>query len=108
MGFTTSLGLDYQSLTYLITRNNIGVKLVTLDTGRLFPETYSLLDRTRAKYGLDIKSYFPDTLSLEEFVNEQGMNSIYNSLDCRKACCKIRKIDPLKRALKGSVVWVNG
>ena len=63
--FTTSLGLDYQSLTYLITRNNIGVKLVTLDTGRLFPETYSLLDRTRAKYGLDIKSYFPDTLSLE-------------------------------------------
>jgi len=106
--FTTSLGLEDQALTDLIARNNIKVRLATLDTGRLFPESYSLLDRTRAKYDIDIKSYFPDTLSLEEFVNENGMNSIYNSIDCRKTCCKIRKIDPLFRALEGAQIWVTG
>jgi phosphoadenosine phosphosulfate reductase len=95
-------------LTDLIARNNIKVRLATLDTGRLFPETYSLLDRTRAKYDIDIKSYFPDTLSLEEFVNENGMNSIYKSISCRKSCCKIRKIDPLFRALEGAKIWVTG
>jgi phosphoadenosine phosphosulfate reductase len=106
--FTTSLGLEDQALTDLIARNNIKVRLATLDTGRLFPESYSLLDRTRAKYDIDIKSYFPDTLSLEEFVNENGMNSIYNSIYCRKTCCKIRKIDPLFRALEGAQIWVTG
>jgi phosphoadenosine phosphosulfate reductase len=95
-------------LTDLIARNNIPVRLVTLDTGRLFPETYSLLDRTKSKYAVEVKSVFPDTLSLEEFVNEQGMNSIYSSIDCRKTCCKIRKIDPLFRALKEAKVWVTG
>ena len=106
--FTTSLGLEDQALTDLIARNNIPVRLVTLDTGRLFPETYSLLDRTKSKYAIEVKSVFPDTLSLEEFVNEQGMNSIYSSINCRKTCCKIRKIDPLFRALNEAKVWVTG
>ena len=75
--FNSSLGLEDQVLTDIIARNNIPVKFVTLDTGRLFPETYNLIDRTKSKYSLDIKSYFPDTLSLEEFVNNQGMNSIF-------------------------------
>jgi len=106
--FTTSLGLEGQALTDIIARNNIKVRLVTLDTGRLFPETYNLIDRTKSKYGIEIKSYFPDTMSIEGFVNENGMNSIFNSVDCRKTCCRIRKIEPLHRALDGSKIWVTG
>ena len=107
--FTTSLGLEDQALTDLIARHDLPVRLVTLDTGRLFPETYDLIDRTRSKYrNLDFISYFPDTATLEEFVNEQGMSSIFRSLDARKACCRIRKIDPLKRSLEGAAVWVTG
>lgn len=107
--FTTSLGLEDQALTDLIARNNLPVRLVTLDTGRLFPETYDLIDRTRAKYrDLDFRSVFPDTQSLEAFVNSQGMSAIFQSIDARKTCCRIRKIDPLHRALEGAKVWVTG
>jgi len=106
--FTTSFGIEDQVLTDLISRNNLNIRLATLDTGRLFTETYDLIDRTKSRYGIEIKSYFPDTLSLEEFVNSQGMNSIFKSIDNRKACCKIRKIKPLLRALKDSSVWVTG
>ena len=107
--FTTSLGLEDQALTDLIAQHDLPVRLVTLDTGRLFPETYDLIDRTRSKYrNLDLVSFFPDTASLEEFVNEQGMSSIFRSIDARKTCCRIRKIDPLKRALEGATVWVTG
>ena len=107
--FTTSLGLEDQALTDLISRHDLPVRLVTLDTGRLFPETYDLIDRTRSKYrNLDLVSYFPDTMSLETFVNEQGMSSIFKSIESRKACCRIRKIDPLMRALEGAAVWVTG
>ena len=107
--FTTSLGLEDQALTDLIARNDIPVKLITLDTGRLFTETYELIDRTRQKYhNIELLSYFPDTASLEDFVNVQGMSSIFQSIDARKTCCRIRKIDPLKRALDGAAVWVTG
>tara|TARA_Y100001954_G_C15820413_1_gene609660 strand:- start:4745 stop:5122 length:378 start_codon:yes stop_codon:yes gene_type:complete len=67
-----------------------------------------LIDRTKSKYNIEIQSFFPDTLSLEEFVNTQGMNSIFKSIECRKTCCKIRKIAPLFRALEGAKVWVTG
>jgi len=107
--FTTSLGLEDQALTDLIARNNLPVQLVTLDTGRLFPETYDLIDRTRSKYpGTPLRSFFPDTATLEEFVNAQGMSAIFQSLQARKECCHIRKIAPLKRALDGAAVWVTG
>ncbi|MDA0728569.1 MAG: phosphoadenylyl-sulfate reductase [Bacteroidetes bacterium] len=107
--FTTSLGLEDQALTDLIARNNLPVQLVTLDTGRLFPETYDLIDRTRSKYpGTPLQSFFPDTTTLEEFVNQQGMSAIFQSLEARKECCHIRKIAPLKRALDGAAVWVTG
>jgi phosphoadenosine phosphosulfate reductase len=106
--FTTSLGLEGQALPDIIARNNIKVRLVTLDTGRLFPETYNLIDRTKSKYGIEIKSYCPDTMSIEDFVNENGMNSMFNSVECRKTCCRIRKIDPLYRALEGAKIWVTG
>lgn len=106
--FTTSFGIEDQILTDLIFRNNLNVRLATLDTGRLFPETYNLIDKTKSRYDLEIESYFPDTLSLEEFVNSQGMNSIFKSIESRKTCCSIRKIDPLFRALEDSSVWVTG
>jgi len=106
--FTTSLGLEDQVLTDIICRNNLPVRIITLDTGRLFPETYDLIDKTKARYKVKIDSFFPETLSLEEFVNEQGMNSIFKSVEARKNCCQLRKITPLLRALEGAKVWVTG
>ena len=85
------------------------MRVVTLDTGRLFQETYDLMDRTRAMYpGLEFETYFPAAESLEAFVNSQGMSSIFKSVEARKTCCGIRKIDPLHRALEGAEVWVTG
>lgn len=107
--FTTSMGLEDQALTDLIARNELPVRVVTLDTGRLFQETYDLMDRTRAMYpGLEFETYFPAAESLEAFVNSQGMSSIFKSVEARKTCCGIRKIDPLHRALEGAEVWVTG
>ena len=106
--FTTSLGIEDQILTDIICRNNLPVRIVTLDTGRLFPETYDLIDKTKARYKVKIDCFFPETLSLEAFVNEQGMNSIFKSVESRKNCCHLRKIDPLLRALEGAKVWVTG
>jgi len=106
--FTSSFGLEDQVLTDIIYRNNLKVKIATLDTGRLFPETYDLIDKTKSRYGIKIDTYFPDTLSLEKFVNNQGMNSIFKSVEDRKTCCQIRKIDPLFRALEDSKIWVTG
>ncbi len=106
--FTTSLGLEDQILTDIICRNNLPVKIVTLDTGRLFAETYELIDKTKSRYRVQIDSFFPETLSLEEFVNEQGMNSIFKSVESRKECCRLRKISPLLRSLAGAEVWVTG
>jgi len=106
--FTTSLGIEDQILTDIICRNNLPVRIVTLDTGRLFPETYSLIDKTKARYKVEITSFFPDTLSLEELVNEQGMNSIFKSVKSRNNCCRVRKVLPLLRSLEGAKVWVTG
>jgi phosphoadenosine phosphosulfate reductase len=106
--FTTSLGLEDQILTDIICRNNLPIRIATLDTGRLFPETYNLIDKTKSRYKVEIDSFFPETLSLEEFVNEQGMNSIFKSIESRKTCCRLRKIKPLLRSLEGAVVWVTG
>ena len=107
--FTTSLGLEDQALTDLIARHHLPVRLVTLDTGRLFYETYDLIDRTRSMYpDIEFDTFVPDPQSLEAFVNEQGMASIFKTVEARKTCCRIRKIDPLKRALDGAQVWVTG
>ena len=106
--FTTSFGLEDQILTDIICRNNLPVRIVTLDTGRLFPETYNLIDKTKARYQVEINSFIPETSSLEKFINEQGMSSIFKSVESRKECCHVRKILPLLRSLKGAKVWVTG
>ena len=79
-----------------------------MDTGRLFKETYNLIDRTRARYGKPIKVYFPKAEQVEKLVTAKGMHSFYESVENRKECCFIRKVEPLQRALQGAKVWVTG
>ena len=106
--FSTSLGLEDQAITDAIFRNNLDIEVFTLDTGRNFPETYRTLAETREKYGKPIKAYYPDTTALEQFVSEQGIDAMYQSVELRKRCCQIRKIEPLDRALAGAEVWITG
>jgi phosphoadenosine phosphosulfate reductase len=106
--FSTSFGLEDQAITYFIASNKLPVKVFTLDTGRNFPETYSTWSRTVEKYGLTISAYYPDANSLQEFVSEKGPNSFYESVENRKQCCHIRKVEPLQRALKGNKIWITG
>jgi phosphoadenosine phosphosulfate reductase len=74
----------------------------------LFPETLDLLSRTEAKYNQNIKVYYPNTESVEKLVSEIGINGFYESVENRKACCFVRKVEPLKRALAGNEVWITG
>jgi phosphoadenosine phosphosulfate reductase len=106
--FSSSLGQEDQVITDAIFKNNIPVKIFTLDTGRLFNEAYELLDRTTARYKKDIKVYFPDSADVENFVATKGINSFYESVENRKSCCFIRKVKPLNRALEGAKVWITG
>lgn len=106
--FSSSLGQEDQLLTDVIFKNNIPVKVFTLDTGRLFNEAYELLDRTMARYKKPVHVYFPDATDVEEFVAGKGINSFYESVENRKTCCFIRKVKPLNRALEGAKVWITG
>ena len=106
--FATSLGEEDQAITHLIAKNNLPVQIFTLDTGRLFQETYDLLHLTRMHYNISLKVYFPDTVQVEEYVQQHGINGFYDSVENRKQCCYIRKVVPLKRALAGAEVWVTG
>lgn len=106
--FSTSLGAEDQYITHLIAVNRLPVHIFTLDTGRMFQETYDLLAITRAKYSLDIRAYFPDTVAVEQMVSEKGINLFYESVENRKRCCNVRKIGPITRALQGMEVWVTG
>ncbi|WP_276500921.1 phosphoadenylyl-sulfate reductase [Terrimonas pollutisoli] len=106
--FSSSLGQEDQVLTDVIFKNNIPVEVFTIDTGRLFNETYELLDKTTARYKKPIKVYFPEASDVEEFVVTKGINSFYESVENRKECCHIRKVIPLNRALKGAKVWITG
>lgn len=106
--FSSSLGQEDQVLTDAIFKNNLPVTIFTIDTGRLFNETYELLDRTNARYKKNIQVYFPEAADVEEFAVNKGINSFYESVDNRKECCHIRKVKPLNRALKGAAVWITG
>jgi phosphoadenosine phosphosulfate reductase len=106
--FSTSFSEEDQVITHLILNNKIPVSIFTLDTGRLFPETYSTWTSTNEKYGVKIKAFYPDKNLLEDFIDEKGPNAFYESVANRKECCAIRKVEPLKRALAGNTVWVTG
>jgi len=104
----SSLGAEDQVLTDMIARIDKSAKIFTLDTGRVFAETYQTLQETNEKYGINIEIYFPDSEKVEQMVNEKGINLFYNSIENRKTCCQVRKIEPLKRAMGDVDVWVTG
>jgi phosphoadenosine phosphosulfate reductase len=106
--FSSSLGQEDQVLTDMIFKNDLPVKIFTIDTGRLFNETYELLDKTTARYKKQIQVYFPQATNVEKFVAEKGINSFYESVENRKGCCFVRKVEPLNRALAGAKVWITG
>jgi phosphoadenosine phosphosulfate reductase len=106
--FTTSFGYEDQVITDMIFRNDLPVKVVTLDTGRMFEETYKVFRSTLERYRKPIKAYFPPTEKVENLLNEKGPFSFYESVENRKECCFIRKVIPLKRALNGNEIWITG
>jgi len=106
--FSSSLGQEDQVLTDVIAGNKIPVEIFTLDTGRLFYETYELIEKTNARYKINLKVYFPESADVEALVSGKGVNSFYESVENRKECCHIRKVKPLNRALQGAKVWITG
>jgi len=108
VAFSTSLGVEDQVITHMIAGIDKSAGIFTLDTGRVFPETYDLMDITAKKYDLTIRVMFPDASKVEEMVNAKGINLFYESIENRKLCCNIRKIEPLKRAFKGLDAWICG
>ena len=104
----SSLGAEDQVLTDMIAKIDTSTKIFTLDTGRVFPETYQTLHETNEKYGINIEVYFPNSERVERMVNEKGINLFYENIENRKTCCKVRKIEPLSRAMTGVDVWVTG
>lgn len=106
--FSTSFSYEDQVVTDLIARSGVPVELFTLDTGRLFPETYYTWNQTLEKYGLPIKAMYPPSEEIGAFVSQHGPNSFYDSVELRKECCRLRKVVPLANALKGKQVWITG
>jgi len=106
--FTTSFGIEDQVITDMIFSNNIDIKVVSLDTGRLFEQTYKVLSATRDKYKKDIEIFYPNTQAIQALLSSKGPYSFYDSIDNRKECCNIRKVEPLRRALNGHECWVTG
>ncbi|WP_118972419.1 phosphoadenylyl-sulfate reductase [Taibaiella koreensis] len=106
--FSTSFSNEDQVIIDHVGRISDRIKVFTLDTGRLFPETYQTWAETVAWYNITIEAYFPEASELEPYLHEQGPNSFYRSPEERKTCCHIRKVSPLKRALRGNKVWITG
>ncbi len=106
--FSTSLGYEDQVITHVIFSDNLPIEVFTLDTGRLFSETYSVWNSTLERYKKPIKAYYPDAKALEQLLTKKGPISFYESVENRKECCQLRKVEPLKRALQGKKIWITG
>lgn len=106
--FSTSFGQEDQVITDLIDKSEAAITIFTLDTGRLFQETYDVFHRTLKKYKTPIKVCFPEAKAVEELLEKKGPNSFFDSVENRKECCSIRKVVPLKKALAGNAVWITG
>ena len=106
--FSTSFGQEDQVITALIATNELPIKIFTLDTGRLFQETYDVFHKTLKKYKVNIQTFYPETSQVENLLNTKGPNSFYESVENRKECCFIRKVVPLKKALSGNQIWITG
>jgi len=106
--FSTSFGMEDQVISHQIFSNNLPIQVFTLDTGRLFPETYSVWSRTLSRYNKPISTFYPNHERIEQLVGQKGPNSFYESVENRIECCGIRKVEPLNRALLGKAIWVTG
>jgi phosphoadenosine phosphosulfate reductase len=106
--FSSSFSIEDQVITDFIAQNNLAIEIFTLDTGRLPKETYAVWQSTLDKYKVKIAAFYPNQEKLEDFITEKGINPFYESLDLRKSCCGIRKVEPLHRALKGKKLWISG
>jgi phosphoadenosine phosphosulfate reductase len=106
--FSTSFGIEDQVITDFIFKNNLPIKVFTLDTGRNFQETYATWNKTLLKYKKTIDVFYPNTEGVEKLVREKGPSSFYDSVENRKECCYIRKVEPLNRALKNQKIWITG
>jgi phosphoadenosine phosphosulfate reductase len=106
--FSTSFGIEDQATTHGIFAQDLKIEVVTLDTGRLFPETYQVWAHTERRYGRRIPALYPDREAVELLIARQGINGFYTSVDARRACCDVRKVEPLRRALAGATAWVAG
>ena len=108
VSFSTSLSMEDQVITHLIYSGLHEVDVFTLDTGRLFEETYSVWSSTNTRYQTKIQAFYPNEYHIGRYLGEKGPNAFYESVDNRKECCHIRKVEPLKRALQGKAVWITG
>ncbi len=106
--FANSFGAEDMVLTDIIQRNQLAIEIFSLDTGRLPIETYDLIAQTEKTYHTKLKIFFPQAEAVETYVRTNGINAFYESIDLRKACCFMRKVEPLQRALKGKKAWVTG
>lgn len=106
--FANSFGAEDMVLTELILRLGLPIEIFTLDTGRLPAETYELMATVEKHYEARLKVFFPDTAAVEDYVRSEGINAFYESIDLRKRCCQIRKVEPLGRALAGKKAWITG
>jgi thioredoxin-dependent adenylylsulfate APS reductase len=106
--FTTSFGIEDQVILHLLSERDSDIEVATLDTGRLFPETYALWAQTERRYGRRIRAISPRHDDLEALVERQGINGFYESRAARTACCSVRKVEPLNRALSGARAWIAG
>lgn len=108
IALASSFGVEDQVLTDILIKLDPAVKIFTLDTGRLSEETYTVMDQTNRKYGINVQVYCPDRTSLEKLYQMQGINGFKESVENRKMCCQVRKMEPLGRALEGLEVWITG
>ena len=106
--FSSSFGWEDQVITHMIFSNNLPIKVFTLETGRLFPETYYVWNRTLERYNQPIYAFYPQHEAVENMVSTKGPSSFYESVENRKECCFIRKVEPLRRALAGNECWITG
>jgi phosphoadenosine phosphosulfate reductase len=106
--FTTSFGLEDQAIAHAIFTQGLPIDVVTLDTGRLFAQTYEVWSTTEARYGRRIRALYPERGAVEAFVAQHGIDGFRSSIEARQACCGVRKVEPLGRALAGASGWITG
>jgi phosphoadenosine phosphosulfate reductase len=106
--FANSFGAEDMVLTDIILSEQLPIEIFSLDTGRLPAETYTLMGEVEQKYDTRLKVFFPESSTVEDYVRTNGINAFYNSVELRKACCGMRKVEPLRRALSGKKAWITG